>query len=124
MATALILASAALSSCVAYKLKNDGIARATFGEAIYVDGPTITPLKLLEDSRCPTDVQCIWAGRVKIEARVDLGSGSEIRTVTMGEPARVADGTLELVEVSPDAKADRTIFPEDYRFGFIFKGGI
>lgn len=34
-------------------------ANARIGEAVYVDGPIIKPIAVLEDSRCPADVDCI-----------------------------------------------------------------
>lgn len=120
----LFLATSVIAGCVSYKVRQDGIARAGIGQTVYVDGPKVTPLKLLEDSRCLAQVQCVWAGRVRIEARIDLGSRSETRELVLGQPTTVADGSLDLVEVYPEAKADRTIFPEDYRFGFRFAGGI
>jgi hypothetical protein len=113
-----------VAGCVNYKVRQDGIARAGMHETVYVDGPRVTPLKLLEDSRCPVKVQCVWAGRIRIEVRIDLGSRSETQEVTLGEPVTVADGALDLVEVYPEAKVDRSISPEDYRFGFRFAGGI
>lgn len=113
-----------VAGCVSYKVRHDGVARAGLNETVYVDGPRVTPLKLLEDSRCPAKVQCVWAGRIRLEVRIDLGSRSETRELTLGEPITVADGSLDLVETYPEAKADRSISPEDYRFGICFAGGI
>lgn len=119
-----IFAVATLSGCVSYSVKNDGIARAGISETVRVDGPKVTPLELLEDSRCPQDVQCVWAGRVRISAKVELGSGTRTHEMTLGQPIQVADGKLTLVEVQPEAKSGRNIYPEEYRFGFTFAGGI
>lgn len=113
-----------LAGCITYRTQSDGITRAHLGETVAVGGPRVTPLKLLEDSRCPAGVQCVWAGQVRISVRIDLGSGSETRDLTSGKPERVADGTLELVEVTPAKKAGLPIYPEDYRFGFKFAGGL
>src|SRR3546814_14872369 len=33
----------------------------------------VTPLAVIEDSRCPRDVQCVWQGRVMLRAQLDLG---------------------------------------------------
>jgi hypothetical protein len=101
--------------------KPDGVR---LGETVRVDGPTVTPLSVLEDSRCPKGATCIWAGRVRLSVRVDLGSGSDEHELTLGAPVHVADGELELTRVLPDAIVDRTIAPEDYRFTFSFSGGI
>jgi hypothetical protein len=119
-----LLACGLLTGCVTYNVKDDGIARVAINETAYVDGTKITPLVILEDSRCPAGVQCVWAGQVRITARIELGTVTETRELTLGAPVTVADGAVELVEVWPEAKADRTHYPEDYRFGFTFKGGI
>jgi hypothetical protein len=113
-----------LTGCVTYRTNGDGITRARFGESVRVDGPQVTPLKLLEDSRCPEGVQCVWAGQVRISAAISLGSRVEQVEITQGEPIPVADGTLELVEVMPRRQANVTLYPDDYRFGFRFSGGL
>lgn len=99
------------------------LAFARVGERVYVDGPEITPVDLLEDSRCPALAQCVWAGRVRIAARIHLSSGDTMREMTLGEPISVADGSLELVRVLPE-KTEAAIPPGDYRFGFRFRGGL
>ncbi|WP_147395402.1 hypothetical protein [Altericroceibacterium spongiae] len=106
-----------------------GTAYARIGETVYVDGPQVTPLEVLEDSRCPKDVQCIQAGQVRLKVRIDLGSGSEFREFAWPERngahrRQVADGTLELVSVTPVRVSSQPPAPQDYRFGFTFAGGI
>lgn len=117
-------AALALSGCITYKTQHDGITRAQFGESVVVDGPRVTPLELLEDSRCAIGTQCVWAGQVRIRIRVSWGSTTETRDITNGKPLPVADGQLELVEVMPEKRAGITLYPEDYRFGFKFAGGL
>ena len=102
----------------------DGLAWARLGQTVYVDGPKVRPVAVLEDSRCPADVQCAWSGQVRISAQVILGSGTELRELTLGQPVPVADGTLELVEVRPVNTTKTTIGETDYRFGFRFMGGL
>lgn len=119
-----LLIATALAGCATTPPPASGVAYARLGETVYVDGPKVTPLELLEDSRCPTEVQCIWAGRVRIAARIDLGPKSETRELTLGEPVTVADGSLELREVLPIKKKEAAIPPGDYRFGFKFMGGL
>lgn len=100
---------------------SDGVR---LGETVRVDGPAVTPLSVVEDSRCPVDVVCVWAGRVRLSVRVDVGSSSEVHELTLGAPIHVADGELELIAVAPDARSHRDISPDDYRFAFRFSGGI
>ncbi len=113
-----------LAGCVTYHTRSDGIARARFGETEVVGGPKVTPLALLEDSRCPAGTECIWPGQLRISARIDTGKGSETRELTLGAPVPVADGQLTLVETMPEKKTNITLYPEDYRFGFTFAGGL
>ncbi|EIZ80612.1 hypothetical protein WSK_0892 [Novosphingobium sp. Rr 2-17] len=99
------------------------LAYAALGQTVRVDGPNVTPLKVLEDSRCAMNARCVWAGQVRLSLRV----GQEMMEITSGRPIRVADGTLELVQVRPDKMAggdNHGAIPLDaYRFGFRFRGG-
>ncbi len=120
----LLAAPLLLSGCIHYRNTSDGISRAKLGETISVGGPRVTPLQVIEDSRCPTGVTCVWAGQVRLSVRIDFGSGSQTRELTLGKPAQVADGALTLVEVMPERRGSWAIYPEDYRFGFKFDGGL
>ena len=114
----LVLAGCATTSAP----DGDGIARAGLDQRVYVDGPWVTPLAVVEDSRCPVGVQCISAGRTRVMVRIDLGSRSEYRELCSDKPLQVADGTLSLVEVTPARMAGAE--PGAYRFGMRFAGGI
>ena len=37
---------------------------------------TIKFIELIEDSRCPTDVNCVWAGRARIKVSIKRGAGA------------------------------------------------
>lgn len=84
----------------------------------------MTPLAVLEDSRCPKGVQCVWAGRLRLKVRVHLGARDELHELTLSKPMHVADGSLELVEALPEKIAGKPIKPASYRFGFRFMGGL
>lgn len=115
----------ALAGCATGPVHSSaGIARAKLGQRVNVDGPYVTPLAVLEDSRCPMNARCVWAGRTRLTVQVDLGSRSETREIGSDKPIHVADGTLSLVEVRPDKIAGKEIKPKTYRFGFTFSGGI
>jgi len=47
------------------------------GETFDVGGIRITPLAVLEDSRCPEGVQCIQAGTVRVKTRLEYGRASK-----------------------------------------------
>jgi hypothetical protein len=115
----------ALVGCVTVHAPSVGVARASIGQTVNVGGPKVTPLAVLEDSRCPMNARCVWAGQVRLSVRITLGTRSEVREIISNKPIPVADGQLELVEVTPDRVAGGKPFPtRDYRFGFKFAGGI
>ena len=113
-----------LAACATVPPQTDGIARARLGQTVYVDGPRVTPLKVLSDSRCPMEARCVWAGTVELAVRIKLGSRTQLATLKLGEPFPVADGTLELTDVMPPRSTQRAIKPRDYRFGLRFAGGL
>lgn len=115
-----LVAALSLSSCVTYHSAGDGLVRAKLSETATLSGTRITPLKVLEDSRCPIGVQCIWAGQVRLSVMIDTNGGSETRELIDGHPVSAMGGTLELAEVMPAKRKDMTIYPEDYRFGLRF----
>ncbi len=121
----LLFAALTLTGCA------HGIARtplregpARLGETVSVGGPTVRPVKVLEDSRCPENARCIWAGRMVVRAIVAGGRWSRQIDLTLGQPVQVADGALTLVSALPEKSATKATKPGDYRFGFAFQGGL
>ncbi|HVQ09351.1 MAG TPA: hypothetical protein VMS43_13040 [Allosphingosinicella sp.] len=59
----------------------------------------VRPIAVVEDSRCPVGVECVWAGRLRLSAAVS-GVG-EIELI-LGQPfALPGGGTLTLVAAAP-----------------------
>lgn len=96
---------------------------AALNQRIYKFGVHITPLEVLSDSRCPKDVQCVWAGEVKIKARLEDGTRSEIVTFVTGSPISFGNKHVTLMRVAP-AKTQKAITPSDYRFTFSVAYGM
>lgn len=55
------------------------------GETVKVKGISIKFLELVEDSRCPTGVNCIWAGRAIVKVEVTSNGNKQERMLTFGE---------------------------------------
>ncbi|MDR6672843.1 hypothetical protein [Xanthomonas sp. 1678] len=92
------------------------------GEIAAVDGPRVRPDRVIEDSRCPADVQCIQAGRLIVRATVLGGGWSKEIDLTLGVPVPVADGMLTLVDATPVPVGSETA-ASAARFTFKFQGG-
>lgn len=93
------------------------------GQIAYVSGPSVRPIKLIEDSRCPSGVACVWAGRLVVRVEVRGGAWKKQLDLTLGQGQHVADGELTLMSATPEPRSDRKIAPADYRFTFAFAGG-
>ena len=121
-----VLATAvmALASCASLPAGKPIEGPVAIGQTAYVDGPQVTPLVVLEDSRCPVGVQCVWTGQVRVKVRVTGGGWSKELELNTRENAPVADGALRLVMVTPERREGRAIAPKDYRFTFRFDGGL
>ena len=94
------------------------------GETAYVNGPSVRPDRVIEDSRCPIDVQCVQAGRVRIAATIIGADRKDQVELTLGKPLPVADGMLTLLSAAPQQRSGQQIAPGTYRFTFDFKGGL
>src|SRR5687768_7906654 len=117
--TATIVALLALASCATVPRTDYANGpTAALNDVANLDGLTVRPLAVIEDSRCPAQVQCVWAGRVRIRAEV---GGGGIRELTLGEPVAVSGGTLTLVDVRPSKRAPEAIAPRAYQFTFRFQ---
>jgi len=74
----------------------------------------LSVIEVVQDSRCPSGVQCIHAGTVRVRA---LQTGQTARILlTLHEPRSVAGGWARLLQVCPSPVAGRPIARGDYRF--------
>ena len=72
-------------------------AEIGIGQTTTIDKTKITFNAVIEDSRCPTNVQCIWAGRAKILVTItEKGKEAVQKEVILGEtkPGENADKTI------------------------------
>jgi hypothetical protein len=97
------------------------VGPAAIGQVTAVESLQVRPLALLEDSRCPASVQCVWAGQVRIRAEIFSRSGREVREMTLGKPIAAGGGSLTLVDAAPPKLAPGTTDPRQYRFTFRFE---
>jgi hypothetical protein len=96
-------------------------AQATLNHSVTISGVVLTPVEVVEDSRCPTDVQCIQAGTVRVRTRLGEDPNSPLYTFTLNTPQLIEGRTITLVEVAPAKVSTKTISSSDYRFGFTVK---
>ena len=93
------------------------------GESLELEGnppPRVTFMGVVQDSRCPEGVTCIWQGEAVVALQVD-GEGIEPTTVQLTTSDRGANHLsvdvfcLELAGVTPYPTSTSAIAPSDYR---------
>ena len=113
-----------LSGCIVYQdapIVDNGPPAAE-GTAVALRQPVqagtvvATQMTVVEDSRCPENARCVWAGRLVVTTRVDGAGWRETTDLTLGEPAQVRGVTLALVSGLLLGQAERETAPGEYRF--------
>lgn len=76
-----------------------GVVTVRLGETARLGGLSVRPVAVVEDSRCPSDVQCVWAGRLRLRAAV---SGVGETELILGQAlALPGGGSLILIAAAP-----------------------
>ena len=73
---------------------------------------SVTFQKVLEDSRCPVDVTCIWAGLAKVSLQVAVSGQERELSLSTSPPDHSAvfeNYTFWLIQVSPVPRSDQTM---------------
>jgi len=94
------------------------IGEAGIGSSVTIAGYRFEPIEVVEDSRCPTDVQCVQAGTVRVRTKVGNDANDPIYTFTLNVPQKISGATFTLLAVSPSPISSREIRDQDYRFTF------
>lgn len=122
---ALALASLPLTGCVVIpdapitegKPMSEGTAVA-LRVPVVVGDVVATPMKVVEDSRCPVNARCVWAGRLIVETRIDGAGWRDTANITLGESYGTHDRVIRLVSGEPNKTTDREVNPSEYRFTY------
>jgi len=89
--------------------------------ALESDNIKVKLLNVTDDSRCPSDVVCIWAGQVNVLVNVtknDENLGDVTITLGASNPdlavKNVGDYLVEVIEVNPYPISTHKIEPSEY----------
>ena len=67
------------------------------------------------DSRCPADVACVWAGEVIVQLAVRSDGKTTQHSIRETQSATVAGYTITVLQVLPARASSQRIAPADYR---------
>ncbi len=87
-------------------------------EGVHVGRLVAVPQVLLEDSRCPMNARCVWAGRVVLSTRIYGPDFDETVPLVLGEPYALHGTSITLTSVIPEKVAGQEIPAPTYGFGF------
>ncbi len=99
-------------------IKFDGVLILRLLETGYfINGFAIVPLKIVEDSRCPSDVVCIQAGKIRVEAEV-AGTEAVTNVFSTGSTFSFEGYKITLLSADPYPVSTKQIGEKEYRFTF------
>jgi len=90
------------------------------GEELAVGGSVVKILfaRVVEDSRCPIDAICVWAGNAVVELGIRAGMGPtfpiQLNSMLQPQAAEWNGVRITLIEVQPAPRAAVPTRPEDY----------
>lgn len=70
---------------------------------------------IANDSRCPSDVTCVWAGEVIVQLVVRYDGKSTQHSVRQSQNTSVDGYTVSVLQVLPARLSSQPIAPADYR---------
>ena len=121
---ALILAVVALGACATVEtavVAEPGVEFALpLGQTatLNASGVRIAFNRVNEDSRCPVDVQCVWAGEAKIQLTVSRpGSPDDVKVISITPPnneTSSGDVRIRFVGLAPVPRQADAGKPRDY----------
>lgn len=87
-------------------------------DGVHVGKLVAVPQVLLEDSRCPINARCVWAGRAVLSTRIYGPDFDETVPLVIGEPHALHGTSITLVSVLPEKQVGEELPAPNYRFGF------
>ncbi len=67
------------------------------------------------DSRCPSDVTCVWAGEIVVQLAINSDGTTTQHEIKENESAAVGGYTVTVLQVLPARTSSQRIAPADYR---------
>jgi hypothetical protein len=92
------------------------------GEATRAGPVILRPDRLVEDSRCPMNARCVWAGRVVVEATLWVDGKLSTAQIASDRAIPAAGGTLSMDAIRPEGfMTSNRPQPQDYELRFAFR---
>jgi hypothetical protein len=109
----------ALAGCATIPPASAG-PTAGIGQSIMINSLKIRPIRVVEDSRCPANVQCVWAGRIIVDTEISGAASYQRLALELGKPSRLATVPMRITlsGAEPGKVAGSEIPPDAYRLTY------
>ena len=79
--------------------------------------------KIVEDSRCPEEVMCVWEGQVRMEVEIEIDGSTYTKELIYysSNPMEFGGYKFRVLSVLPGNQIDETIPIEDYVFSMLIE---
>jgi hypothetical protein len=120
---AVLLGLVALGTLSASAIRPETLKVLINKEVTTKDGLRIAFVDLIEDSRCPKDVDCVWAGNARIKVRISPATGSAesyVLNTTTSPRSIVIDGyEIKFTALTPEPASNIRIRKDGYTATFV-----
>ncbi len=95
------------------------LVTVSYQESKTIGQLTITPNAIIEDSRCPGNVNCIWAGQIIISVQLSSpNTPTQTYDMELGDSVTFGNYVIGFDDVRPYPNTESPIAPADYQFNF------
>lgn len=125
----LLVAAVALTGCESlpgwwpFQAQLDEPFTLGVSQAAQVEDLRLIFLRVLEDSRCPVDVVCVWAGNARVELELILAGAGKSRVLlnSLLEPreASFSGYLIQYIDLKPYPKSTQQIDPRAYHLTLV-----
>jgi hypothetical protein len=120
---AVLLGLVALGTLSASAIRPETLKVLINKEVTTKDGLRIAFVDLIEDSRCPKDVDCVWAGNARIKVRISPATGSaesyELNTTTSPRSIVIDGYEFKFTALTPEPASNIRIRKDGYTATFV-----
>ena len=87
-------------------------------QPVWTGDAILTPLQVVEDSRCPANARCVWPGKLTVSTRIAATHWTQTAPLTLGEPYEILGRTFVLTSGTPERTAERQTPETEYRLTY------
>lgn len=109
--------------CSVFGCLDEGdVGNPGLNDSVILGDIIVTPIEVLEDSRCPLDVTCVWAGVLSVKVKFQNVNNLDdvvYFILNLTNKASFNGKTITIKSVEPLPYSGKKISSKDYKFEFV-----